>query len=91
MEIYIYIDWDNCEVLNKQKYDEVIGNQIKKLKNKSEIFEDYLSRDYSLENIFNFTDEDKNEVLEKYEKYLEEMACEDLNIEKFSLDDLELT
>lgn len=87
----IYIDWDNCEVLNKQKYDEVIGNQIKKLKNKSEIFEDYLSRDYSLENIFNFTDEGKNEVLEKYEKYLEEMACEDLNIEKFSLDDLELT
>lgn len=87
----IYIDWDNCEVLNKPKYDEVIGNQIKKLKNKSEIFEDYLSRDYSLENIFNFTDEDKNEVLEKYEKYLEELACEDLSIEKFSLDELELT
>lgn len=87
----IYIDWDNCEVLNKQKYDEVIGNQIKKLKNKSEIFEDYLSRYYCLENVFNFTDEDKNEVLEKYEKYLEELACEDLSIEKFSLDELELT
>ena len=87
----IYIDWDNCEVLNKRKYDEVIDNQIKKLKNKPKIFEDYLSRDYSLENIFNFTDEDKNEVLEKYEKYLEELACEDLSIEKFSLDELELT
>lgn len=87
----IYIDWDNCEVLNKRKYDEVIDSQIKKVRNRPEIFEDYLSRYYCLENVFNFTDEDKNEVLEKYEKYLEEMAREDLNIEKFSLDELELT
>lgn len=87
----IYIDWDNCEVLNKRKYDEVIDNQIKKLKNKPKIFEDYLSRYYYLEDVFNFTDEDKNEVLEKYEKYLEEIACENLHIEKFSLDELGLT
>lgn len=87
----IYIDWDNCNVLNKRKYDEIIDSQIKKLKNKPRIFEDYLSRYYCLEDVFNFTNEDKNEVLEKYEKYLEELACEDLNIEKFSLDELELT
>lgn len=87
----IYIDWDNCNVLNKRKYDEIIDSQIKKLKNKPRIFEDYLSRYYCLEDVFNFTNEDKNEVLEKYEKYLEELACEDLNIEKFSLDELEMT
>lgn len=87
----IYIDWDNCEVLNKRKYNETIDNQIKKLKNKPKIFEDYLARHYYLEDVFNFTNEDKNEVLEKYEKYIEEMACEDLNIEKFSLDELGLT
>lgn len=87
----IYIDWDNCEVLNKQKYDEVIGNQIKKLKNKPKMFEDYLARYYYLEDVFNFTDEDKIDVLKKYKKYLEELACENLHIEKFSLDDLGLT
>lgn len=86
----IYIDWDNCEVLNKQKYDEVIDNQIKKLKNKPKIFEDYLAKYYYLEDVFNFTDEDKIDVLKKYKKYLEERACENLNIEKFSLDDLGL-
>lgn len=84
----IYIDWDNCEVLNKRKYDEIISNQIKKLKNRSKIFEDYLSRYYRFEDVFNFTNEDKDAVLEKYEKYLEELACENLNVEKFSLDGL---
>ena len=87
----IYIDWENCNVLNKQKYDEMIDSQIEKLKNKPKVFEDYLSRYYYLEDVFNFTDEDKNVVLEKYEKYLEERACENLNIEKFSLDELGLT
>lgn len=87
----IYIDWENCNVLNKQNYDEMIDSQIEKLKNKPKVFEDYLSRYYYLEDVFNFTDEDKNVVLEKYEKYLEERACENLNIEKFSLDELGLT
>ena len=87
----IYIDWDNCEVLNKRKYDEIISNQIKKLKNRPKNFEDYLSRYYCFEDVFNFTDEDKDAVLEKYEKYLEELACEDVHVERFSLDELELT
>ena len=86
----IYIDWDNCEVLNKQKYDEMIDSQVKILKNKSKFFEDYLARYYYLEDVFNFTNEDKKVVLEKYEKYLEEQACENLHIEEFSLDDLGL-
>lgn len=89
MEIYIYIDWENCDVLNKQRYDEIISNQIKKLRNKPKTFEDYLSKYYCLEDIFNFTDEDKNNTLEKYEKYLEELACENLNIEKILLDETE--
>lgn len=89
MEIYIYIDWENCDVLNKQRYGEIISNQIKKLRNKPKIFEDYLSKFYSLEDIFNFTDEDKNNTLERYKKYLEELACENLNIEKISLNETE--
>lgn len=87
----IYIDWENCNVLNRREYDEMIDNQVKKLKNKPKIFEDYLSRYYYLEDIFNFTDEDKNAILEKYEKYLEELACENMRVEKFSLDELGLT
>ena len=75
MEIYIYIDWDNCDVLSKQRYDEIIDNQVKKLKNKPKIFEDYLSKYYYLEDLFNFTDEDKNNTLEKYKEYLEQLAC----------------
>lgn len=86
----IYIDWENCCVLNRREYDEMVNNQVKKLKNKPKIFEDYLAKYYYLEDIFNFTDEDKDVVLEKYEKYLEELACENIRIEKFSLDELGL-
>lgn len=63
----IIIDWERREVYKEEEFSDLIDSMV----DYGEIvsFESYLSDDYYIDEVFNFTESKKAEVRAEYEKY----------------------
>ena len=78
MTTYIYIDWDHQEYY--LSWDEVVAAY--RDRHESDEFNEFLYDNYSCEEIFNFSEKERAEVLEDYNErlqdYIEEWARDNL-------------
>lgn len=81
----IYVNWESHEIFNEQKYNEIITNKVNSLRKDPKNFIDYLNSLWYIDEVFNFTDEEKENVLNNYAKFLRGMATRALNVEKVTL------
>lgn len=80
-----YVNWETHEIFNEQKYNEIIVNNVNSLRKNPKNFIDYLNSLWYIDEVFNFTDEEKENVLNNYDNFLRGMATRALNVEKVTL------
>lgn len=85
VEMEFYVNWDTHEIFNEQKYNEIIANTVSNLRKNPKNFGDYLNSLWYIQEVFYFTDEEKDNVLNNYDNFLKGMAAQTLNVEKVTL------
>lgn len=78
-----YVNWETHEIFNEQKYNEIITNKVNSLKKDPKEFRNFLNSLWYIDEVFNFTNEERDNVLNHYDVLLRETATRALNIEKF--------
>lgn len=63
----IIIDWEEREIYKEENFFELLGSMIEY--DMIDNFESYLSNNYCIEDVFDFTAAEKAEIIAEYKKY----------------------
>lgn len=73
----IYVNWEEKEILTEKKYKDFIQKEVEENHDAYCNFNDYLNELYYSEEIFNFSDEIKEQVLADYKEMVKPLIEED--------------
>lgn len=85
MIINIYVDWSKSIIYTEKELPELIENEADERMEDEEEFSDWLQQEYSAKEIFDLTNEEKEECLAKYKDYCREKIKDEIkdNLELF--------
>ena len=94
MKIKVYVDWKNKEILNEKEYNEFHDREVNAIadryfEDKYEFNEFLSDNDYDYADIFNMTDEEKEEVKAKWKAQCKDNA-EEIFGDEYDYDEIEL-
>lgn len=81
MNIKIYVDYENREILTEENYKEILTERAKSYKADNEAFRDWLNDNYEAFEIFNMKSHELEKVVERWEGVCEADAEDDVGIE----------
>lgn len=87
-KIKIMVDWNNSEVVTKEKYEERKAEALDSWVNDEDNWNDWLARKYYLREVFDMTEEEKEKERAEYLAHVEHRALEEVmeDIEYVTLD-----
>ena len=80
----VYVNWETQEVYGPEQTEEAIGRKHEELCADDAIFEDYLTKRFTICQIWTLTDEERTEILSEFsefqrgeaEEWFDEEFCE---------------
>ena len=80
MDIRIYVDFDNREVLIEEEFNKKLSDKAKEMQNDEDIFNNYLieERNFSASELFHLGPCIKNEICQQFNEYCKDKAEEAL-------------
>lgn len=73
-DITVYVDYNNQEVLNEEEYQARLEEKIEEALEDEGEFNDWLAYEFTLQELFNMTAEERQETLERWHEVCENNA-----------------
>ena len=72
MKIKVYVNWDNCTILNEKEFEEIVQRDVNHRENDNDALNEFLEDNYLLSDLFYMLEEEKERVKEEWKKDCEE-------------------
>lgn len=77
MKVKVYVNWDNAQVMGNEDVSAYIGKLTDDYIHDAEGFEDWLSDNYTMTELWYLSDEARDEAEKEFREFCHEMAEED--------------
>lgn len=66
MKIKVYVNWDNCTILNEKEFEEIVQRDVNSRENDNDALNEFLEDNYLFSDLFYMVEEEKERVKEEW-------------------------
>ena len=88
--VQVYINWVDREVMTQEEYERMRDDRLDEKLQDDWDFNEWLAGEYNLNEVFDMTDDDKDEVRERYQRYCEECVEDGMRDDGYSIEETEV-
>lgn len=88
--VHIYINWNDQELMTQEEYERIRDDRLDEKLQDDWDFNEWLAGEYNLNEIFDMSEDEKDDVRDRYRSYCEECVEDGMRDDGYAIEETEV-